>query len=101
MNSVDGFQGSEKQLIIFSCVRANEYGDLGFLRDGRRMNVALTRAKDGLVVVGNRATLCDDSWARGGRSWGAQGEYDDQTFWGDWLRYVEKRGLIEIQLPST
>ena len=83
------------------CNDANEYGDLGFLRDGRRMNVALTRAKDGLVVVGNRATLCDDSWARGGRSWGAQGEYDDQTFWGDWLRYVEKRGLIEIQLPST
>lgn len=55
VNTVDAFQGQEKDIIIFSCVRSRK--DIGFLRDIRRLNVAITRAKYGLFVLGRAETL--------------------------------------------
>jgi len=57
VDTVDGFQGREKEAVIVSLTRSNEAGELGFLTDIRRMNVALTRARKKLVVVGDGATV--------------------------------------------
>jgi len=57
VNTVDGFQGQERDVIYISLVRSNSEGEIGFLGDIRRMNVAITRAKKKLVVIGDSATL--------------------------------------------
>ena len=57
INSVDGFQGREKEAVIISLVRSNPDGQIGFLADVRRMNVALTRARRKLIVIGDSACL--------------------------------------------
>jgi superfamily I DNA and/or RNA helicase len=65
VKSVDGYQGRERDVIIFSAVRSNRRGNLGFLTDWRRLNVAMTRARNALLVVGDMETLMegDKHWA--------------------------------------
>lgn len=72
ISTVDAFQGREADLVVVSTVRSR--GILGFVADPRRMNVALTRARRGVVVVGNRETLRRD------------------RHWGEWVAWVEDRG---------
>jgi predicted DNA helicase len=57
IDTVDGFQGREKEAVVISLVRANANGEIGFLADTRRMNVALTRARRKLIIIGDSATI--------------------------------------------
>ena len=57
INTVDGFQGQERDIIVISLVRSNDEGQIGFLRDLRRMNVAITRARMKLIILGDRPTM--------------------------------------------
>ena len=57
VNTVDGFQGQERDIIVISLVRSNDEGQIGFLRDLRRMNVAITRARMKVIILGDRNTL--------------------------------------------
>ncbi|WP_291722653.1 AAA domain-containing protein [Bernardetia sp.] len=72
IHTVDGFQGQEREVMYISLVRSNEKGEIGFLKDLRRFNVAITRAKKRLVVFGDSATLGTDD------------------FYKDFLDYAEK-----------
>ena len=74
ISTIDSFQGQEKETIILSLVRSNDDGDIGFLKDYRRMNVAITRAKEQLFVIGDSATIGGDA------------------FYNSFLSYVEKHG---------
>lgn len=74
VSTIDSFQGQEKENIILSLVRSNDDGDIGFLKDYRRMNVAITRAKEQLFVIGDSATIGGDS------------------FYNEFLSYIEKNG---------
>ncbi|MDX2249092.1 MAG: AAA domain-containing protein [Bacteroidia bacterium] len=74
VNTIDGFQGQERDVIYISLVRSNEKNEIGFLKDIRRMNVALTRARKKLVVVGDSSTLGND------------------PFYHDFLDYIEEIG---------
>ena len=68
INTVDAFQGQERDVVIISMVRANEQGHIGFLGDLRRMNVAITRARYKVIIVGHAETLCHQRFYRELRS---------------------------------
>ena len=62
VSTIDSFQGQEKEIVIVSLVRSNDEGEIGFLKDYRRMNVAITRAKEQLFVIGDSATIGADAF---------------------------------------
>ncbi|MDD7304070.1 MAG: AAA domain-containing protein [Bacteroidaceae bacterium] len=64
VNTVDGFQGQERDIIFISLVRSNAGGEIGFLADLRRMNVAITRARMKLIILGDAGTLCKHRFYR-------------------------------------
>ncbi len=64
INTVDGFQGQERDVIILSLVRSNDEGQIGFLRDLRRMNVAITRARMKVIILGDRKTMTQHPFYR-------------------------------------
>ncbi|RYE22832.1 MAG: IGHMBP2 family helicase, partial [Sphingobacteriaceae bacterium] len=65
INTVDSFQGQERDVVYISLTRSNNEGNIGFLSDTRRMNVALTRAKKKLIVVGDSATIAGSNFYAG------------------------------------
>ncbi|GAX22248.1 hypothetical protein FisN_19Lh318 [Fistulifera solaris] len=77
VSSVDGFQGREKQAVVFSAVRSNDYGAVGFTSDWRRVNVSFTRARRALIVLGN------DTCLRRG----------DPETWALWLAWADAAGI--------
>ena len=80
ISTIDSFQGQEKETIIVSLVRSNDDGDIGFLKDYRRMNVAITRAKGQLFVIGDSATIGADPFYNALLTYiEAQGNY--RTVW--------------------
>jgi len=74
VNTIDSFQGQERDVIFISLVRSNNQNEIGFLKDYRRMNVAITRAKKKLIIIGNSATIGQDK------------------FYGKLLDYIELNG---------
>ena len=77
VNTVDGFQGREREVVYLSLVRSNARAEIGFLADYRRMNVAITRAKLQLVVIGDSATIGND------------------PFFAGFLAYVDRQGTYQ------
>ncbi len=77
VNTIDSFQGQERDIIYISLVRSNENGEIGFLKDTRRTNVAMTRARKKLVVIGDSATLASF------------------PFYSHFLNYIEKIGAYK------
>ena len=74
VNTIDSFQGQERDIVYISLTRSNDKGEIGFLSDIRRMNVAMTRARKKLVVIGDSATL------------------GQHPFYADFIEYAEKKG---------
>jgi len=74
VNTIDSFQGQERDIVYISLTRSNDKGEIGFLSDIRRMNVAMTRARKKLVVIGDSATL------------------GQHSFYANFIEYAEKKG---------
>lgn len=83
VHTVDGFQGQERDVIMISLVRANDKGNIGFLNDLRRMNVAITRARMKLIILGDASTLTK------------------HAFYRELYQYITKNGLMIPLKPAT
>ena len=79
ISSVDGFQGREKNYIILSNVRSNENNEIGFVKDFRRLNVSITRAKYGMIIIGNAKCL-----------------YHNKCVWKNFINYYQEEKLLYI-----
>ncbi|MFZ1705437.1 MAG: AAA domain-containing protein [Saprospiraceae bacterium] len=77
INTIDGFQGQEKDVIIISLVRSNHRSEIGFLKDARRLNVAMTRARKKLIIIGDSATIAA------------------HPMYNDLIVFIEKNGTLD------
>merc|ERR1712014_90998 len=84
VDTVDGYQGMERDIVLFSATRSNAERFLGFLADARRMNVMLTRARRGLIIFGNGDTLRHSHTA--------------DSHWSAWLNWADAKGAV---IPSA
>ncbi|KAJ9644513.1 hypothetical protein H2201_000287 [Coniosporium apollinis] len=84
--SIDGFQGREADIVVFVTVRCNEHKEMGFLKDLRRLNVAMTRAKAGVIIIGDQSTLS------GG---------DDEVSAAVWKRLIGSCTLVKLEDPMA
>jgi superfamily I DNA and/or RNA helicase len=91
VKTVDGFEGREKEVIVFSTVRNNAAGHIGFLADRRRMNVGLTRAKRGLFVVGSVGTL---RTGKGGEGVGGRKGGKEREVWKRYVEWLAQNGAV-------
>lgn len=90
IHTVDGFQGRDKHTILISTVRSNCQGNIGFLKDPRRLNVALTRARNQLLIFGNATTLAAPRWWEQGDSLFAQ-----------YIAWIKEVGLVTSCLQKS
>lgn len=86
IGTVDGMQGREKEVVIISLVRSNEEHDVGFLNERRRLNVAMTRAKRQLVVVGDAETIAGSS----------QDQSKPRVYLREWIEHLHSHALVEM-----
>ena len=91
VSSIDGFQGQEADIVVFVTVRCNAHCDMGFLTDMRRLNVVMTRAKTGVIVIGNRNTLTGTA--------SDVGEIDESK--RVWQRLFERCTLVEVPTEAS
>ena len=100
--SIDGFQGQEADIIVFVTVRCNVHGNIGFLRDMRRLNVVLTRARSALVIIGDRDTLTGQGLAskkfatvpevHDGKD---KGEGEEEDAFAVWKRLISRMAIVD------
>ena len=91
---LDDFQGSERELIILSLVRSNRHGHIGFVSDSRRMNVALTRARRGLVVFMSVATFGQPRMRMSEMC-------DGRKIWLEWLEWAKSHGAVVSSIAEA
>lgn len=91
VSSIDGYQGKEADIIIFVTVRSNVAGEIGFLTDMRRLNVVLTRARCGLIVIGDEATLTRRSEA---------GNEVEKAIWSQLVAKLDRVELDGEEMPA-
>ena len=86
ISSIDGYQGREADIVVFVTVRCNAHKEMGFLKDMRRLNVAMTRAKAGVIIIGDRATLSAG---------------DDEVSAATWNRLIKSCVSLDVKVDDT